>query len=167
MSEAPEGVNAWITNNFKLVEFLQSDTADRLGIDLLHPPQEILNNIKKSAIKAQEARTILGVPITISNCWRPLELNRAIGSKDSSAHVQGLGVDMIPHGMTIADAFDKLRKHHTFMVDIDQMIIERGCIHIGLLVPGRHPEPRRELRTEVLTYGERHYPLLAIWPQNA
>lgn len=166
MSGVPEELSAWITNNFKLVEFLQSDKAKELGIDLLHPPQEILDNIHQIAQKAQQAREILGVPITISNCWRPLELNRAIGSKDSSAHVHALAVDMIPHGMTIADAFDKLRKHHTFMVDIDQMIVERGCVHAGLLVPGTHPAPRRELRTEVLTYGERHYPLLAIWPNN-
>lgn len=154
----------FLTPNFKLSEFLQSETARAHGIDLSNPPDEILSNLTRVAAKLEQARKIWGdVAVDVHNGWRPLELNRLIGSRDSSAHVQGLAGDVVPEDLDLRAAFNKLLLDGTFMQDVDQAIIERGCIHIGLLVPGRHDAPRREVRIEAWVNGERKYPLLCIW----
>lgn len=153
-----------ISANFIWFDYLHSDTAAKLGVDLANPPDEIIENIRKVNAKEEEARAILNVPISNSCCWRPLEVNRQLKSSDTSAHVLALGVDMLPHGMKVEDAFNTLAGHPTFMATVDQLIIERGCVHMGLAVPSHGNIPRMELRGESYDPdGTRHYPLLRIW----
>lgn len=153
-----------ISEHFIWFDYLHSDTAAKLGVDLANPPDDIVENIKKVNAKEEEARAILGVPISNSCGWRPLEVNRAVGSNDGSAHVLALAVDMLPHGLAIQDAFDKLAQHPTFMADVDQLIIERGCVHMGLAVPAHDNKPRGELRGESTgPDGKRTYPLIRVW----
>ena len=152
-----------LTPDFKMLEFLESDAAKRLGIDMHNPPAEIVTNIRKTALKVQEARDIWGIPVVIHNCWRPLELNRALGSRDTSAHVEALAADLALLSMANQQAFDKLSAHPTFMLDVDQLIIERGCVHMGLPCKASGYQPRRELRSEAWIDGARHYPLIRIW----
>jgi len=153
-----------ISEHFIWFDYLHSDTAAKMGVDLANPPAEIIENIKKVNAKEEEARAILNVPISNSCCWRPLEVNRALKSSDTSAHVLALGVDMLPHGMTAEEAFNKLAEHPTFMATVDQLILERGCVHMGLAVPTRKNIPRCELRGERYDPdGSRHYPLIRVW----
>lgn len=156
-----------ISEHFTWFDYLHSDMASKMGIDLTNPPADVVENIKKVNAKEEEARAILGVPLSNSCCWRPLEVNRALKSSDTSAHVLGLGVDIMPRGMTIGEAFVKLASHPTFMAEVDQLILERGCIHMGLALPRHNNLPRRELREEKSLAGNRVYPLIRIWrPTN-
>ncbi len=153
-----------ISEHFIWLDYLHSDAAAKLGVDLANPPQEIIENIRKVNTKEEEARTILGVGIRNTCGWRPLEVNRAVGSNDGSAHVLALGVDMIPLGLSIQEAFDKLAEHPTFMAGVDQLIIERGCVHMGLAIPKYKSIPRCELRGEGTgPDGKRTYPLIRVW----
>lgn len=153
-----------ISEHFIWFDYLHSDTAAKMGVDLANPPAEIIENIRKVNAKEEEARAILNVPISNSCCWRPLEVNRALKSSDTSAHVLALGVDMQPHGMTAEEAFSKLAEHPTFMATVDQLILERGCVHMGLAVPTQQNIPRCELRGERFDPdGTRRYPLIRVW----
>lgn len=154
-----------LSPHLKLGEFFKSNKAKELGIDLLNPPEHVLKNIREMvAPKVEEAVAIVGSDkVFVSNGWRPLDLNRAIGSKDTSAHILGLAADVYFSGVSLKDAFEKLCLHPTFMLNVDQLIIERGCIHIGMPIPRFNYVPRRELRKESIINGALAYPLLTVW----
>jgi hypothetical protein len=164
--------NEQLTPNFKAGEFLHSETAEKAGIPFPDPPADIEANIRKTAAKAQEARDILGVPVDIHNGWRPnapVDINKLVGGSPTSAHVEGLAADLFPVGMALLDAIKKLTGHPTFMVGVDQIINERGCIHVGLPCKASGYEARNQVRTEswamnpITKKSERHYPLLYVW----
>lgn len=154
-----------LTPNFKLVEFCKSAMANSLGIDLTKPPANVVNNLKRVALKCEEARNILQCRININSGWRPKELNEAVGGSKTSAHIDGLAVDLFPKKVMDSDglhnAFYELANDPTFMIGVDQLIMERGCIHLGMPIEGKRP--RQELRGEVYQLGERHYPLIKVW----
>lgn len=81
-----------LSSHFTLAEFTASQTASRLGIDNA-PTPEALENLRLVAQGLEGVRILLGVPIFVSSGYRCLDLNRAIGSKDSSQHVKGQAVD--------------------------------------------------------------------------
>jgi hypothetical protein len=160
-----------LTANFKAGEFLRSETAAKMGIDTSNPPPDVEKNIReRAAPKAQEALDILGVKCTI-HCWRPDAVNAAIPGRPPGkrgAHPDGLAIDLVAEGMTPQEVFDKLKAHPDYMRDVDQLIIERGCVHTGLACPASGWMYRRELRTETMDgQGMRHYPLLGIWQPPA
>jgi hypothetical protein len=159
-------VSEQLTANFKVGEFLVSETAIRMGIDTSNPPPEVEANIRNHAApKAQEARDILGVKCRI-HCWRPDAVNAAIPGRPPGkrgAHPDGLAIDLVAEGMTPAQVFDTLRAHPTYMDNVDQLIIERGCVHIGLPCPAANYICRRELRKEEIVRGARRYPMIGTW----
>jgi len=157
-----------VSEHYQLRDFCKSSTALSLNIDLSDPPNEVIENIKRVAIKVEEASKILECKININSGWRPERLNTAIGGSKTSAHIMGLAVDMFPARVKNADdlhnCFYLLANHPSWMADIDQLIQERGCVHLGL-ASGKLP--RRELRGEVYTAeGKRTYPLVRIWEFN-
>ena len=82
-----------LSRNFYLYELTKSQTAERHGIDN-SPSQEEIKFLKSLCIHIlQPIRDRFGVPITPSSGYRSLELNRLIGSKDTSDHVKGMAVD--------------------------------------------------------------------------
>lgn len=153
-----------ISEHFIWFDYLHSDTAAKLGVDLSQPPPDVIENIRRVNAKEEEARAILGGPVSNSCGWRPLEVNRFLKSSDTSAHVLALAVDMLPHGLTVEEAFERLAAHPTFMATVDQLILERGCVHMGLAIPSRNNVPRMELRGERREDdGSRSYPLIRVW----
>lgn len=132
-----------LSEHFMLSEFLRSETAARLGIDNT-PPDYIVGHLQTNAAFLEEVRTLLGgVVIHISSGFRCLELNRAIGSKDTSAHVDGRATDFE------APAFGTPLEicHRLVASDIpfDQLIWEHTWVHIGWARAGE--VPRRQVLT--------------------
>lgn len=83
----------YLSSNFTLDEATNSQTAARLGIDN-DPTIDLLQNIKQAAYGMEQIRQVLGgKPILISSWYRCPELNAAVGSKPTSAHVTGMAVD--------------------------------------------------------------------------
>lgn len=131
-----------LSPHFALSEFLRSETAARLGIDNT-PAPEILHALQRNAECLEDVRRLLGVPMHISSGYRSLVLNRAIGSKDSSAHVDGRAVDFdapqfgsplnICHRIVASD------------ITFDQLIFEHTWVHIAW--PKAGTIPRRQVLT--------------------
>jgi hypothetical protein len=104
-------------------------TAARYGIDNT-PPLEVLERLKHTALGLEAVRIRLGASIIISSGYRCLELNRRLGSKDSSAHVLGHAADFtcpgFGHPVTVVSALENSG------ILYDQLIVEFGrWIHIS------------------------------------
>lgn len=157
-----------LTEHFTLEEL--TATGIHQGVDNT-PSEATAKNLLLVAQKLEQMRSILrdayftDEPVYVHYGYRSDELNSLCGGSPTSAHRFGLAADCAFKGLTIEDVFHVLVRDPHFMEDVDQMILERGCLHVGLLVPGTHPEPRRELRGDAYDpdTGRRTYPLLGIW----
>jgi len=135
-----------LSENFTLGEFLRSETAARLGIDNT-PSDEIINALRRNAANMEGVRNVLGVPIHVSSGYRCLELNRALKSKDTSAHVHGRATDFEAPGFGSPRAV--CRQIEASPIPFDQLIHEFGrWVHIGWAAPGEMP------RRQTLTIDE-------------
>lgn len=131
-----------LSPHFTLDEFTASDTAIRRGIDNTLP-DSLLPAAYNTAALMESIRGYLGtlarrdVPISISSGYRCLMLNRVIGSRDTSDHVQALACDFRApaYGTAFAVAkalvpvFDSLR--------IGQLIFEGSWIHVSTKTPDK------------------------------
>jgi len=132
-----------ISSHFTLEEFTFSDTAARRGIDNT-PPAEVIETLRRTAANLELVRSVLGdVAIRVTSGFRCVALNRAIGSKDTSAHVRGLAVDFVAPGFGTPAAI--CRKIDDSLLAFDQLIHEHTWVHIAW------PAPDRMARREVLT----------------
>ena len=138
------------------------------------PPPELAGNAVKLAKKIEQAILIFNqavghdCPLTISYGYRCPALNLAAGGSETSAHCDFLAVDLIPADLTLRQGWDALRKDPSFCADIDQLIIERGCIHFGLPTARHGFVPRHELRLDADVKQpdgsiKRTYPLFGLW----
>lgn len=85
----------YLTPHFTLEELCASETAERYGIENT-PPEGIIDNLRLLALSLEEVRTILGgKPIHVTSAYRNPEVNRIIGSKPTSDHIQGLAADFV------------------------------------------------------------------------
>lgn len=125
-----------LSENFTLSEFLESATADKLGIkntptllDIYHM-EELCRNL------LQAIRDAWGKPIKVNSGYRCPRLNKAVGGSATSVHMRGWAADIKPTSGTYAD-FEK------FVVEFlkksglkwDQIIREKSgnskWLHIG------------------------------------
>jgi len=142
---------------------------NHVGIDNT-PNERVLTNIQYVEDKLEEARKILSdyfghdTPIFVKYGYRCPALNVAVGSTSkTSAHLEGLAADTYYRGHEIDSIAAILMQHPTFMEGIDQLIIERGCLHFGLPCAASKYLPRHELRHDRMVAGVRQYPLITIW----
>lgn len=77
---------------FPLRELTFSKIAEVHGIDNT-PTPDILETLKYTAQQLDKVRELLGKPVNISSGYRCLQVNRRLGSKDSSQHLKGEAVD--------------------------------------------------------------------------
>src|SRR5574343_355999 len=127
-------------------------------------PYQYFKNIQKLANKLEHARAIWDdVTVVVTYGFRGLELNKACGGSSNSAHCEASAADVVPSQWQLKAAWWALVADKEFMSDIDQLILERGCIHIGLPTSLHHYVARHELRTDMDINGKRVYPLYGIW----
>lgn len=81
-----------LSPHFTLAEFTASDTAQWHGIDNT-PPAQVVDELKRTAALMEQVRTLLNVPVTVTSGYRCSALNKLIGSRPTSKHVQGLACD--------------------------------------------------------------------------
>jgi hypothetical protein len=83
-----------ISKNFRLSEFISSETAKKLGIDNT-PSFETMFTIKRLVEEVlQPIRDEFGMPITINSGYRCSKLNKAVGGAKNSDHVWGSAADI-------------------------------------------------------------------------
>lgn len=79
---------------FKLSEFINSATANRLGIDNI-PSFEVVDNLNRLADYLDGIREKFGKPILVSSGYRCPMLNKAVGGVVNSQHLKGLAADLV------------------------------------------------------------------------
>lgn len=131
-----------LTKHFRLSEFLRSETAERRGIPNV-PDEAQLANLRRNAAGMEQVRVLLGQPIHISSGLRVLVLNRLIGSKDTSAHVDGRATDFT--APAFGDPVDVCQAIEASDIRFDQLIFEHTWVHIAW--PQEGNTPRREVLT--------------------
>jgi zinc D-Ala-D-Ala carboxypeptidase len=126
-----------LSPHFTLAEFTDSQTAARLGIDNT-PPADILPALYRTAQGMEAVRVRLGgAPVLISSGYRCIELNRALGSKDTSQHVRGEACDFT--APRFGDPMEVVVALKDSGVEYDQLIIEfRRWVHISFGANPRH-----------------------------
>ena len=131
----------YLTDHFSTEELCHSNTAIRLGLSNT-PNQVQLTNLKTLAEGLEHVRSKLGgLPIIISSGFRSMDVNRAVGSKDTSFHTFGLAADFIcPRYGSVDDVFHAVVSSS---IEYDQLIKEFDrWIHIGF--PKGTDKPRRQ-----------------------
>lgn len=126
------------------------------------PPIALAGNAIRLGAVLDDARDLVG-RVRITYGYRGPALNEACGGSKTSAHVEFCAADCVPLDMSLQDAFDKLIANDEFMENVDQIIIERGCIHIGIALERNKFIPRHEIRKEDHVAGRRVYPLIRVW----
>lgn len=124
-----------LTPNFTRQEMIDSDTAERLGIDNT-PSFEIMQNILITATWLQKLRDRLSkkyerdVVIIVKSGYRCPELNKAIGGAKRSAHLKGLAADIVAVGLTpyqlTCDIIDLMETWDQVVLEFDRWV------HVGL-----------------------------------
>ncbi len=133
-------------SHFSLAELVRSDHPE-----LQDEPSTAaqVNLARLVADLAEPARAILGVALRVNSGYRGVALNAAVGGSPTSAHCLGLAIDVVPEGLDIVEAFERLRVSdgRSRALVVDQAIFEskgaRGgqtrWIHLGLAPKGKEP----------------------------
>jgi hypothetical protein len=118
---------------FKLVQFIESDTARRKGINNI-PPPEVIDRLQElyKRILVPVAK-LLEADILVTSGYRCKELNKAIGGAPKSQHVKGEAADfkVMKNGvyMPNEDIYQRIRAS---TIPYDQIIEEyNSWIHVS------------------------------------
>ncbi len=127
-------------------------------------PSTIQANLKRTAEFAEVVRSRLGVPLRVTSGYRSAAYNASVGGSNTSAHVQGLAMDVVPVGLTLFGAYSKLNANT--LPTFDQIILYPVQGHMHLAVG---PGSRREIRIALKGDDGTQYPtvtarLLSLLP---
>lgn len=126
-----------LTANFFLREFLFSETAARLGREIIPTDEQLSNLTRLCETLLEPIRVRLSRPIVITSGLRPPWLNEAIGGSPRSAHMDGLAADVKVVGMS-PSVFVRWVRNNGFIVD--QCIEEFGqWTHLSVAQAGAKP----------------------------
>lgn len=142
-----------LSTNFTLDEFLVSQTAERHGISM-DPPPEVIENLRELCETIlQPLRDSLGSVIIVTSGWRPLELNRLIGSSDSSQHPKGEAADIRAVGYSPIEVAKRVEQ---LDLPVHQCILEFGrWCHLSKKPKGR--SARRQYLTALREHNKTVY----------
>jgi len=127
-----------LSKYFDLRELIFSKIAEENGIDNT-PTPEILEKLKYTASQFDKVRELLGKPVNVSSGYRCLQVNRRIGSKDTSQHLKGEAVDFKCELFgNPKKVFDKIKESN---IQFDQLIVEfNSWVHISFVKNGGRRE---------------------------
>jgi hypothetical protein len=119
-----------VTEHFLFSEITKSSTAARLGIDN-SLPENLLDTAKKTLLRMEKVRVLIGHPIIIDSMYRCLPLNRVLKSADTSQHPKCEAIDFIsPAAGTPTEICRFLLKNQD-LIRWDQLILEHDWVHIS------------------------------------
>ncbi len=94
--------------------------------------------LARCARRAEDIEDLLEAKVTIHSGYRFKPLNDAVGSQDHSQHLYGEAFDF--HAEGYGSTQDLLMKALKLIagggIPFHQLLIERGCLHLGLFKPG-------------------------------
>ena len=123
-----------LSKNFTLKELTKSSTAVRHGINNNPDKEQMINLVVLTNCVLQKIRDAHG-RVDVNSGLRVLELNRAIGSGDSSQHVQGMAADIECPSISNMELAEWIRDN----LEFDQLILEfytpqdptSGWVHVS------------------------------------
>lgn len=107
-------------------------------------PQELHSAIVETAENMERVRGLLNFPIIVYSWYRCAELNKLVGSKESSFHRKGTAVDFVSPSFGSPAEIVKFLMANAEHLQYDQLIYERTWVHIGW-------DPTGKNRSQVLT----------------
>lgn len=127
-----------LSKYFSLRELTFSKIAEDNDIDNT-PTPDALETLKYTASQLDKVRELLGRPVNISSGYRCLQVNRRLGSKDTSQHLKGEAVDFKCELFGNPRAvFEAIRKSD---IQFDQLIVEfNSWVHISFVKNGGRRE---------------------------
>jgi hypothetical protein len=98
-----------LSNNFTLVEYLHSATADKYGFtEQYNPPALVISNIRRVNEYLERMRAEMNRPLRITSGYRCERVNRKVGGVGNSMHLTGEAIDIaynsIPDALMLVDA---------------------------------------------------------------
>lgn len=133
-------MNDALSVHFSLTELTRSQAALRLGINNAAPSEAVIELRRLCDLLLEPIRSLLGVPLYVSSGYRCTTLNQAVGGVSTSAHLAGRAADIIPATVSLATAFEMIRRS---ALPFDQCIVECGAwIHVAIAAAG--DAPRRQ-----------------------
>lgn len=122
--------------NFRLSEFIKSQTAKTLGLSNI-PDWESVENLNKLVDAVlQPLRDHFGVPLYISSGFRCPALNRVIKGATNSKHMYGQAADFTTFSESLDDSIFEYISNN---LDFDQVIRYYTFIHVSYVDGGnRH-----------------------------
>jgi len=123
-----------LSKYFTLRELTFSKLAQDHDIDNT-PDAKTLETLKYTASQLDKVRELLNKPVNISSGYRCLQVNRRIGSKDTSQHLKGEAIDFKCelYGNP-KKVFDTIKASD---IPFDQLILEfNSWVHISFVKNG-------------------------------
>lgn len=122
---------------FSFFELIQSNVAEKNGINNTPHEEDIIDNIEELIIILDQLREEWGSPIRVNSGYRCEKLNKLVGGSTTSSHLFGCAVDLYPVNGLIDDFFEFVKKYFLLKdIPFDQIIDEHSgnshWIHIGL-----------------------------------
>lgn len=135
-SPVQRGNEAQLSPHFSLAELTRSDKARELGISNV-PTIAVVADLHRLADRLEQVRALLGGrTITVNSAYRCPQLNRAVGSKDTSLHLHGLAADIVCPAF--GTPLQICRTIAASGIPFDQLIHEFGrWVHLGLAFDGK------------------------------
>lgn len=119
-----------LSSHFSYLEATHSLTALSHGIS--NEANEMqLANMLNTARRMEVVRQLLGHPIQINSWLRVSELNRLVGSRDTSDHINGNAVDFTSPLFGTPVQICRLLVHYQDSVGFKQLILEHSWVHIS------------------------------------
>jgi zinc D-Ala-D-Ala carboxypeptidase len=142
-----------LSPNFTLAELTFSETAIRMGRDVV-PDEAVIANLQYLCETVLEPlRAELGTAIVVSSGYRPDWLNRAIGGSATSEHMSGRAADIRAINRT---PLQVCRVASTMNLPTNQLILEFGrWCHISVAPMGE--QGRRQVLTAKIINGKAVY----------
>jgi len=133
-----------LSPHFTLKELTHSATALRYGIDNIPSTEEIANLKLLAAEILEPVRMNYGIPFIPSSGFRCSELNRLLGSKDTSQHTKGQAADIevpcIPN-RDLAEWISTFCKFDQIILEFhDPKIPHSGWVHVSVIEKGNRGE---------------------------
>ena len=115
--------------NFTISELIKSDKANQYKISNIPNVSQIDNMLNLIFYCLQPIRDYYQVPIIITSGFRNAELNKLVGGKPNSQHLEGKAADFIVKGKSVSDTILKIK---SLNLEYDQLINEYNkWIHIS------------------------------------
>ena len=131
-------IDTFVTPNFSLSEFIDSDTATRLNIDNT-PSPEAESNLRLVTIPGMQAiRELLAVPVIIKSGYRSRLLNAAVRGAPSSQHLTGNAADFVAPAYGSPLRICEYLVKNMDRIKFDQLIQEGAWVHVSFAVHRRN-----------------------------